>query len=186
MVLGNLALKSLLQPAFEDFTGWRAWHFIQQHDNFWHFVGRQMGGAEGLDAVAVYGCVGGHRGYGYLAKLCMRPAEYCRLAHCRISEENVFDFNGIEFYAVKIDEIIGAALEEDVAVFVYRRQIYGIKPAATKSTRIRLRIVEIPGCGTSRASAKQAGFARRLGLVAFYIDNFRFDSPGTGRPTVPG
>ena len=108
--LGELAAQALFEVSFDDFAGRVSLHFADQHEKLRDLVLGQPVAAEIPKMVAPYLGAGGHRRHRHLAMQRMRPGEHRRFHHLGVRQQNILDLDGIEFDAVDIDHVVGAAL----------------------------------------------------------------------------
>ncbi|MNI69435.1 hypothetical protein D3C73_1251800 [compost metagenome] len=69
----------------------------------------------------------GTRGF---APLFVRTGDHCGLQYCRVTVENIFDFDGGYVLAARDDDVLEAVLDFDIAVRVPDRQVASVEPAA--------------------------------------------------------
>src|ERR1700743_2064336 len=88
------------------------------------------------------------------------PSDHDRLEYPRVAEQDLLDLSGVHLLTATIDDVVGSAGEEDVAVGIHTPEVARVEPARLVET-IRRAIEEVTAHNPGSANPEDADLAGR-------------------------
>src|SRR6266404_7117691 len=74
-----------------------------------------------------------HESFHSLAAIWIVYTDHCGFLHCRVSEQHVFNFRGIDVEAAHQDQVFLALDDVEVTILVHARHVARVKPTVANS-----------------------------------------------------